>query len=444
MNALLNFFKVGERGSTLYKETLGGATTFMTLAYIVFVQPVVLSAAGMDFGAVFSATCYSSAIACFFMGFFANYPIALSPAMGHNFYFAFAVVLGMPLPWEKALAVVAIAGVLFFLISLTKLRHMIIDAIPASLGSAIAAGIGLLVSLVGLEWSGIIVAAPGTYVALGNVTSPPVLLSVFGLMVTSAMLVRKISGAILLGIIISTAAGLVFSIISYQGIVSAPPSIMPTFLKADFSGLFTLDILILIAIFLFLDIFDTIGTLIGLAPEAGFINEDGKMEINRNAFLADSGGTVIGALMGTSTLTSYVESSAGISVGARTGLAAIVTGLLFLVTPFFSPLVKMVGGGIPISENAMLYPVTAPALIIIGVMMMKHMANIEWKTPAEAIPAFLTVTVMQLSMSITDGIAFGFISYSILSIFNGKFRRISPAIHVCASLLLIRYMYLHA
>lgn len=440
MKALLDFFKVEERGSTLSRETVGGATTFMTLAYIVFVQPVVLSAAGMDFGSVFTATCFSSAIACFLMGLLANYPVAIAPAMGHNFYFAYAVVLGMQIPWEKALGAVVIAGVLFFIISLTKLRQMIIDAIPKSLGAAISAGIGLLIALVGFEWSGIVVSAPGTYVALGKLSSAPVLLAIFGLMVMSALMVRKIPGAVIIGILASAVVGLLTGVIKYQGLVSAPPSMAHTFLKADLSGMFGLNMIVIIAVFLFLDIFDTIGTLIGLAPEAGFM-KNGKIDINKNAFLADSGSTVVGGLFGTSTLTAYVESSAGIGAGARTGLAAVVTGLLFLVTPFFSPIVKMVGGGIPAGDHAMLYPVTAPALIIIGVMMMKATANIEWKSPDQAVPAFLTIVIMQLSMSITDGIAFGFISYSILSIFSGKFMKTSPAIHVCAVLLIIRYIW---
>lgn len=440
MSAVSSYFKINEKGSTVPKEVLGGATTFMTLAYIVFVQPVVLSAAGMNFGAVFSATCYSSAIACFIMGLYANYPVALAPAMGHNFYFAFAVILGMHVPWERALGIIAVAGIIFFIISLTNLRQTIMEAIPDSLGAAIACGIGLLIALVGFEWSGIIVSAPGTYVGLGNLKSPPVLLALFGLLMTASLAVRQVKGAILIGIISSTIVGLITGIITFGGVVSAPPSMMPTFFKADFSGLFSVNMIVIIGIFLFLDIFDTIGTLVGLAPEAGFM-KDGRPDISKKAFLADSGGTVIGAFFGTSTVTSYVESSAGINAGARTGLAAVVTGIFFLVTPFFSPIVKMVGGGISISEHTMLYPITAPALIIIGVMMMKSALRIDWKSPENAIPAFLTIMVMQLSVSITDGIAFGFISYSVLSVFSGKFRRVSPAVHVIALLLLIRYAF---
>ncbi|ADD69361.1 Xanthine/uracil/vitamin C permease [Denitrovibrio acetiphilus DSM 12809] len=441
MNSLLRFFKVNDRGSSLSTEFLGGTTTFMTIAYIVFVQPVVLSAAGMDFGAVFTATCLSSAFASILMGISANYPLALGPAMGHNFYFAFAVVLGMQIPWEKALAVICIAGILFFILSLTNIRKVILDAIPQSLNAGITVGIGLMIALIGFEWSGIIVPAPGTYVGIGDLTAPPVALAIFGLLVTSAFVVRKKAGAILYGIILTTLVGLAFGMIHYNGIVGAPPSMAPTFLEADFSGMFSVDIIVVIAIFLFLNIFDTMGTLIGLGPELGIVKPDGKVDINRNAFLADSSGTVVGALLGTSTLTNYVESSAGMSAGAKTGLAAVVTGLFFLITPFFSPIVKMVGGGMPVGDDIMLYPVTAPALIIIGVMMMKSAKDVLWTDPAEAIPAFLTMMVMQLTVSMTDGIAFGFISYSVLSVFSGKFLKTSPAIHICSLLLLVRYIW---
>ncbi|MGD9809287.1 MAG: NCS2 family permease [Deferribacterales bacterium] len=440
MNSFINFFKVSERGSTVSREALGGLTTYMTLAYIVFVQPVVLSAAGMDFGSVFTATCLSSAIACILMGIFANYPIALGPAMGHNFYFVYAVVLGMKMSWQQALTTVFIAGILFFILSLTKIRQVIIDAIPQPLNAAIAAGIGLMIALIGLEWAGIIVPVPGTIVGLGDLTSPPVVLAIFGLLVTGIFLVRKVSGAILYGIILSIIAGLIFGMIKFQGVVSAPPSMAPTFLQFDFSNIFTVDVIVVIAIFLFLDIFDTLGTMIGLAPELGVV-KDGKYDINKNAFLADSAGTVFGAMFGTSTLTSYVESSAGINAGAKTGIAAIVTGILLLITPFFSPIVNMVGGGIAIDPETTLYPVTAPALIIIGVMMMRSAKDILWDQPADAIPAFLTIMMMQLTVSMTDGIAFGFISYSALSIFSGKFTKTSPAIHICAVLLLIRYIW---
>ena len=434
------FFKLSAHGSTLNRELLGGVTTYLAMVYIVFVQPAVLSVAGMDFGAVLMATCIGSAFACILMGLLANYPIALAPAMGHNFYFVYAVVLGMGIGWQQALAAVFIAGVIFFIISLTSIRHQIINAVPKSLANAIGCGIGLLISLIGFEWGGIIVSKPGTYVGLGDLGSPPVLLTLAGLILTAIFYVRKIAGATLLGIMATAIIALTFGLVKFHGVFSVPPSLVPTFCHFDFNGFLSLDMIVVIATFLFLDIFDTLGTLIGVAPAAGLV-KDGKFEIKRNALLADAGGTVAGALLGTSTITSYVESSTGIQAGARTGLAALVTGGLFLVTPFFYPLIQLIGGGIKVSDAVTLYPVTSPALIIIGVMMMKGAKEIDWHSPADAIPAFLTIIVMQLSVSITDGIAFGFISYSILSIFSGKFRSTGPALHVCALMLLLRYIF---
>ncbi|MEW6350175.1 MAG: NCS2 family permease [Thermodesulfobacteriota bacterium] len=433
-------FAVEARGSNLRTELIGGATTYMTLAYIVFVQPVVLSAAGMDFGAVLMATCLGSAVACFLMAFLANYPIALAPGMGQNFYFALTVVVGMGVAWQTALAAVFVAGVLFVVLSLAGIRRQVIDSLPSSLMNAIGCGIGLMISLVGLEWSGIIVAKPGTYVGLGSLSSPPVLLALFGLAVTSALLVRRVPGAILMGILATTIVGLLAGLIHCEGVASAPPSIEPTLLKLDLRGLWSLDMLSVVAVFLFLDVFDTIGTLVGVAPEAGLI-KDGKIDISTNALLADAGGTVVGALLGTSTITSYVESAAGIQSGARTGIAAVVTGLLLLITPFFSPLVTMVGGGIAVSETLKLYPVTAPALIIVGVMMMKPSVKINWSDPSEAIPAFLTIVMMPLTVSITDGIAFGLISYSALSVVGGTAGKVPWPLHLCAILLGLRYVF---
>lgn len=434
-------FGMAERESTLRNEVIGGATTYMTLAYIVFVQPVVLSAAGMDFGAVLMATCIGSAFACFLMALVANYPIALAPAMGHNFYFTYTVVLGMGIGWQAALAGTFLGGILFFLLTLGGIREKVMDALPTSLMNAIGCGIGLMIALIGLEWSGIIVAKPGTYVGLGALSSPPVLLALFGLAVTSILLVRRISGAILIGICLTALVGMMAGLITYKGIVSAPPSISPTLFKLGLKGLFSGKMLVIVAVFLLLDVFDTIGTLVGIAPEAGLV-KNGKIAIDRRALMADAGGTICGALLGTSTITCYVESAAGMQSGARTGLAALVTGMLLLVTPLFYPLVQMVGGGIEVSESLKLYPVTAPALIIVGVMMMKASAKINWSEPLDAIPGFLTIIVMPLAVSITDGIAFGLIAYSGLSIVAGKAREVVWPLHLCAVLLLLRYVFL--
>jgi AGZA family xanthine/uracil permease-like MFS transporter len=433
-------FQVGARHSSVRTEVIGGVTTYAALAYILVVQPIVLSIAGMDFGAVLTATAVGSAIACFIMGFAANYPVALAPAMGHNFYFTFAVVIGMGISWQGALTAVFVAGVLFLLLTLAGVRQQVLDALPESLMNAISVGIGLLIALVGLEWMGVIVDAQGTLVKLGDLSSPPVLLSLAGLAILSVMLVRRVSGALVVGLLLTALIGLGTGIIGFKGVVSAPPTLAPTAFKLDFSLLLQPDFWTVVAVFLFLDVFDTIGTLVGVAPEAGMMKE-GRVQISNRALMADAGGTVAGSLLGTSTITSYVESAAGIGAGARTGLAAVVTGVLLLLSPFFYPLVQTIAGGVKVSEALTLYPVTAPVLVIIGVLMMKRAAFIRWESPAVAIPAFLTIVIMMLSVSITDGIAFGLISYSLLSLVAPK-EKAHPVIHLLALLLLLRYIFL--
>jgi len=441
MAVLERIFGIQARHSTLRNEIIGGVSTYVALAYILIVQPIVLSAAGMDFGAVLTATAVGSAIACFIMGFYANYPVALAPAMGHNFYFAFAVVLGMGISWQAALAATFAAGVIFVLLTFIGIRQHILKALPMSLMNAIGVGIGLLIALVGLEWSGIIVGAPGTLVGLGNLSEPSVLLSLFGLAVISVLMVRGVSAAFIIGIVISAVAGIMFNIIEYKGVFSAPPSLAPTAFQLDLSLLAGSEFWVVVAVFLFLDIFDTLGTLVGIAPEAGMVKKDGLPDISSRALLADGSGTVVGALLGTSTITSYVESASGIAAGARTGLAAVVTGVLLLLSPLLYPLIQTVAGGVKLSETLTLYPVTAPVLIIIGVVMMKRVRDIDWERYAEAIPAFLTIVVMMLSVSITEGIAFGVISYSFLSFFDRK-SRVHWLIHVIALILLGRYLFL--
>jgi AGZA family xanthine/uracil permease-like MFS transporter len=433
-------FQVSARGSTVRAEVIGGITTYVTLAYILVVQPIVLSMAGMEFGAVLSATAIGSAIASFLMGIAGNYPIALAPAMGHNFYFALTVVLGMGISWQGALTATLIAGILFLLLTLAGVRKQVVDALPEFLMNAISVGIGLLIALVGLEWSGIIVDAKGTLVGLGDLSSPPVLLSLTGLAILSVLLVRGVPGSLLIGLLSTALLGLLLDIIDFKGVLSAPPSLAPTAFQLDFSLLLQLDFWMVVAVFLFLDVFDTIGTLIGVAPEAGMMKRD-KVVISDRALIADAAGTIAGSLLGTSTITCYIESAAGMQAGARTGLAAVVTGLLLLVSPFFYPLVQTVAGGVYISETLTLYPVTAPVLVIIGMMMMKRAPGIQWETPVTAIPALLTIIVMMLSVSITDGIAFGLISYSLLSL-AAPDEKAHPIIHILALLLVLRYVFL--
>lgn len=436
------FFKFQENGTTLRREVGGGLTTFMTMAYIIFVQPVVMHAAGMDLESVLVATCISSALATFIMGIFANYPIALAPAMGHNFFFTYTVVLIMGYTWQQALGAIFIAGSLFILLSTVGLREKLINALPNSLKHAIAVGIGLLIAMVGLQWSGVVVDNPGTLVGLGDLGSPPVLLSLFGLTVTIILLTLEVKAAILIGILLNLTIGLVTGMVTYQGVIGPVPSLAPTFLKLDIAGALRPDMIAIIFIFFFLALFDTVGTLVGVTQQAGFMKPDGTLPRAREALISDAVGTVIGAGMGTSTITSYIESATGVSAGARTGFANIVTGVLFLLAIFFAPLLRMVGGGIEFGEGMRLYPIIAPALVAVGVFMLKNVKLIPWDDFSEAIPAFLTMIIMPLTLNITEGISFGFISYTLLKTVKGKFREVHWIISLFAVLFVLRYVFL--
>ncbi len=434
------WFKLKQSNTSTGQEAIGGLTTFMTMAYIVFVQPAVLSAAGMDFGSVMVATCLSSALATFLMAILANYPIALAPAMGHNFFFVYTICLAMGIPWQTALGANFISGVAFIIMSFFGLRETIINSIPDSLKHAIAVGIGLFIALIGFQWAGIVVYTPGTIVGLGNLHSPPVLLAIFGIALMTVLYVLKVRGAILIGIVATAIVGLPFGLVKYHGLISMPPSLLPTFMKLNIRGALILDLLPVIFILFFLDLFDTIGTLIGVSDQAGFIKE-GKLPRARPALLADAIGTVFGTIVGTSTVTSYIESSTGVASGARTGLANIVTGLFFIIALFFYPLVKMIGGGYFIN-GVSLYPVTAPALILVGTLMMAGVSKIQWQDYTEAIPAFLTIVIMPYSYSITEGIAVGFIFYTILKTVTGKIRELHPILIIFALLFILRYIFL--
>jgi adenine/guanine/hypoxanthine permease len=435
------YFQLTAHRTSIRTEVVAGVTTFLTMAYIIFVQPTVLSAAGMDFGSVLVATCLASGIATLLMALLANYPIAVAPAMGHNFFFAFSVCVGMNVPWQVALGAVAVAGTLFILTAGIGLREKLITAIPESLKHAIAVGIGLLIALIGLEWGGIVVDAPGTLVTLGPLASPPALLTIFGLLVMAILMARRVTGALLIGIAASTVVGLATGLVRYQGILSAPPSLAPTFLKLDLAGAFAPSMVPVIFVFLFLALFDSVGTLVGVASQAGLMR-DGILPRARQALLADAVGTVAGAALGTSTVTAYVESSTGVSAGGRTGLANVVTAVLFFVSLFFFPLVRMIGGGYPAAGGQVLYPVVAPALVLVGTMMMPGVRAIRWEDPTDAIPAFLTIVMMPLAVSITDGIAFGFISYSILKLATGRSREAHWLVYLFAVLFLARYLWL--
>jgi adenine/guanine/hypoxanthine permease len=419
-------------------EIIAGVTTFLTMAYIIFVQPTVLGAAGMDRGAVMTATCLASALATLLMAWLANYPIAVAPAMGHNFFFAFTVVLARGTPWPVALGAVAIAGTIFILTAGIGLRERVIAAVPTSLRQAICVGIGLLIALIGLEWSGIIVASPGTLVTLGRLTSPPTALALATLALMAMLVARGVRGAMLIGMAAATMAALAMHLVKYEGIVAFPPSLAPTFLKLDVLGAFKPQLVDVVFVFFFLALFDSIGTLIGVAERAGLMR-DGRLPRARQALLADAIGTVAGAALGTSTVTAYIESSTGVMAGGRTGLTAAVTAVLFLLSLFFYPLVRMIGGGYPAGNNVVLYPIVAPALILVGVMMIEGVRGIRWDDHTEAIPAFLTLITMPLAVSITDGIAFGFIAFAILKLATGRARELDWLGYVFAVLFLIRY-----
>ena len=431
-------FGLAAAGTTVRTEILAGTTTFLTMAYIIFVQPAVLSAAGMDAGAVLTATCLASAIATLIMAFIANYPIAVAPAMGHNFFFAFTVVVARGTPWPVALGATAIAGFVFVMTAGIGLRERVITALPASLKHAITVGIGLLITLIGLEWGGVIVDAPGTLVTLGHLGSPPVLLTLGTLALMAVLQARGVRGSALAGMVVATVVALATGLTQFRGVASLPPSLAPTFLKLDIRGALSPALIDVVFVFFFLALFDSIGTLVGVAGRMGLVR-NGTLPRARQALLADAIGTVVGAGLGTSTVTAYVESSAGVAAGGRTGLSSVVTALLFLVALFFSPLVRMIGGGYSAGTGLTLYPIIAPALILVGVMMMDSVRHIAWDDFTEALPAFLTMVTMPLAMSITDGIAFGFIAYAVLKPATGRARDLDLLAYVFAGLFLLRY-----
>ena len=358
--------------------------------------------------------------------------------MGHNFFFAFTVVATMHYTWQVALGAVFISGIAFLLMSFWGVREALVHAIPDSLKRGIAVGIGLLITLVGLEWSGFLAASPATLVSLGDLHHPSVWMSATGIVITSVLLVRRSRGAILAGIVTSTVLGLFFGIVRFHGIFSSPPSIMPVALKLDVAGAFKLGAIPVIFIFFFLDLFDSIGSLIGIAEQGGFIH-DGQLPRAREALLADAIGTSVSALAGNSTLVSYIESAAGVAEGGKTGLANIVTGLLMLLGLFLAPVAQMIGEGYKNAAGLTLYPTVAPALIVVGAFMMRNVARIDWDDPLEYIPAFVTLAFIPFTFSITDGIAFGFISYAALSVIAGRYRKLHWLMVLFTLLFLIRY-----
>jgi AGZA family xanthine/uracil permease-like MFS transporter len=425
---LERYFGLCEAGTTVRTEFVAGLTTFLTMVYIVFVNPQILGNAGMDKGAVFVATCLAAAASTIVMALYANYPIALAPGMGLNAFFAFTVVLAMKYTWQQALAAVFCSGVIFFLISIFRIREYIINSIPRNLKFAISAGIGLFLGIIALEESKIVVGSPATLVTLGDLRNPVAILCLLGLVLITALNYRKIAGGTLIGILIVTVIGLPLGLTSYSGIVSAPPSLKPTLFQLDFSQITDVSFLIVIFSFLFVDVFDNAGTLIGVTHRAGLTDKDGNLPRMKQALLADSFAAVFGSLIGTSTTTSYIESAAGVSAGGRTGLTALFVAAFFLAALFFAPLAGM----IPAYASA-------AALLYVACVMARGLAEIEWDDITESAPAVVAAVTMPLTYSIATGIGLGFITYALAKIIAGKFAEAKPAVLVLAAIFAIKF-----
>ena len=430
MNFLEKIFKISEHNSSVRVELLAGLTTFLAMSYIIFVNPSILSEAGLDWGAVFVATCIASAFGCILMGVVANYPIALAPGMGLNAYFTYTVCLGMGVPWQVALAAVCVSGIVFVIFSVLKIREAIINGIPRSLKFAIGAGIGLFLTLIGMKGAGIVVDNPATLVGLGDIKSKAVQLSLLGFFIIVALDHFRIRGAIIISILVLTVLSIIFGLSEFKGIVGDIPSIAPTLMQMDFKNLFTPALLSVIFVFFLVDLFDSTGTMIGVAHRAGLLNEKGELPRLNRALLADSSAIVAGSALGTSSVTAYVESAAGVAAGGKTGLTSIVVGVLFLAALWFSPLV----GSVPAFA-------TAPALIFVGILMMKGCLEIDWNDLTEAAPAFFTIAFMPFTYSIANGIAMGFISYAIIKALCGKAREVPIMVWIVSALWVAKFWY---
>lgn len=426
---LEQIFKLSENRTNVRTEVVAGITTFLTMAYIIFVNPAILGAAKMPFGAVFTATCVAAAIGCMLMAFLANYPIALAPGMGLNAYFAFGVVGGMGYTWQVALGCVFLSGIIFFVISVLPIREWIVNAIPKSLKMAIAAGIGLFLALIALKNAGIVVANPETLVMHGKLTSWPVLMAALGFALIVALEYRRVMGGVIIGILAVTVISILAGQQKFEGIFDLPPSIAPVFLQMDLAGALQVGLVTVVFAFLFVDLFDNTGTLIALAHRGGFMRPDGTVPRLRGALISDSAAAMIGAAVGTSTTTSYIESASGINAGGRTGLTAATVGILFLLALFVAPL----AGSIPAYA-------TAPALLYVACLMARGLTEVEWNDITEAAPAVITALAMPFTFSIADGIAFGFISYAGIKVAAGRYSDVHPAVAILAVLFVIKYV----
>ncbi|KAB2881849.1 MAG: NCS2 family permease [Pseudorhodoplanes sp.] len=416
-----SYFQLAKNGTSVRTETIAGITTFLTMVYIIFVNPQILGAAGMDKGAVFVATCIAAAISTLVMALYANYPIALAPGMGLNAFFAFTVVIGYKYSWQQALAAVFLSGIIFLLLSIFRIREYIIDAIPRNLKFAISAGVGLFLGIIAFQQAKVVVDNPVTLVTLGDVKSPTVILFLLGFVLIAALNYLRVLGGTLIGILVVSIIGIPLGLSQFTGVVSMPPSLAPTFLQLDFSRVFELTFVIVVLSILLIDVFDNAGTLIGVAHRAGLLDKQGKLPRMKQALISDSFAAMFGASIGTSTTTSYIESTAGVSAGGRTGLTAAVVAILFLLALFFSPLAGMVPAY-----------ATSAALLFVACLMARGLAEMDWEDITESAPAVVTAFAMPLTYSIATGIGFGFITYVLMKLLTGRIRDASPAIIVLA------------
>ena len=428
---LERIFALGDHGTSVKQELMAGLTTFVTMAYVVFVVPNMLANTGMDHGAVFVATCIGSAVACFLMGFYANWPVGLAPGIGLTAFFAYSVVGEMGYSWQVALGAVLIAGVLFVLMSLSRVRAWIMESIPLCLRYSMGAGVGLFLGLIGLKSAGIVVPSDATLLALGSLREPAALLALLCFLLIATLSYWRVFGAFLVSILVVTLIGLALGVVEYKGLVSPPPSLGPTWMAMDIRGALDLSMVSVILAFLFINIFDTAGTLMGVAHRAGLIEPDGTIEKLPRALKADSTSSVLGAFVGSPPVTSFVESAAGVEAGGRTGLTAVTVGALFLLCVFFSPLAGMIPAY-----------ATAGALIYVAMLMMGGMAQIRWDDLTDAIPAVVTMIMMPLTFSIANGIALGFLTYTALKLCTGQHRQVSLSLYILSAVFLAKFAFL--
>ena len=416
---------------TVKREVIAGITTFLTMAYILAVNPSILSDAGMDKGAVFTATVISSVLATLVMAMYAKLPFALAPGMGLNAFFAYTVVLTMGYSWQFALTAVFIEGIIFILLTLTGLRQKIVDSMPLVLRRAISPGIGFFIAFIGLKNAGIVSASPATFVTMGNLHDPAVLLAAFGILLSAVLLIKKVTGALLIGVLVTTVIGIPLGVTHFTSVLDVPPSIAPVVMKFEWHNVLSFDMAICVLTFLFIDMFDTIGTLLGVSHRAGMVDEKGNIPHLTEAFMADAIGTAAGAMLGTSTVTTYVESASGVNAGGRSGLTSFTTAICFVLALFLAPLF------LAIPAQA-----TAPALVLVGVMMMTDVSKLHLGDFADAVPAFVCIALMPLTYSISDGILMGLITYVLLRIFAGRYRELKLGMIVLAVLFVLKYAFL--